>query len=305
LKPPQPARLAKAEKKGEGKGNHHDTNHIPLGKGKVGQQEKQGKQKDAGALQADAVAQELERFIATHPSGSFLVTEDSLRDAVAVYCALREWQAGFVNTAMADSDIKRSFEDLIPGNLRSNVGASTASFTKWVNERIGGEYRVVTRNKERLLMPTEVYESRTVNRDQINEDFFNKLPTDCFSPDEEAMREALVNYMDKCQQQGVLPGLSGAGSDEAVKKARQILLPGRSNGPSLYDWVLRRIGGEVGIVKGEKGPLLHFMDQDPPSSSSVEEQTHSRGQGKGKHQGHQGDANAAKRRRRGTDGRAH
>merc|ERR1712100_688612 len=77
---------------------------------------------------------------------------------------------------------------------------------------------------------------------------FDDLPEDGFTPDEEKMREALFDFIERWRDG--TPSLSDAGADEGIKRARMALLP-KELGISLKDWIERRVGGEIDTLRAD------------------------------------------------------
>uniref|UniRef100_A0A7S2FAX7 Uncharacterized protein n=1 Tax=Alexandrium andersonii TaxID=327968 RepID=A0A7S2FAX7_9DINO len=75
------------------------------------------------------------------------------------------------------------------------------------------------------------------------EAFFEQLPPDGFTQEEEQLREALMGFIGDWQAPEP-PTLSTAGSDPRVRDARAAFLP-KGCGASLKEWIDRRIGGEI------------------------------------------------------------
>lgn len=74
------------------------------------------------------------------------------------------------------------------------------------------------------------------------EAFFASLPEDCFSPEEEQLREGLLAFLES-HQGPAAPVLAVAIKDPAVQAAGKVLLA--KSGVKLRDWIDKRIGGEV------------------------------------------------------------
>merc|ERR1740138_1036345 len=85
------------------------------------------------------------------------------------------------------------------------------------------------------------------------EDFFDSLPTDSFTEDEEALRDALLTFLETWQE-GEPPTLSNAGSDAAVRSNRVKVLP-KGTPVSLKDWIDRRMGGEIEMQPDPGGQM--------------------------------------------------
>ena len=78
------------------------------------------------------------------------------------------------------------------------------------------------------------------------EAYFNTLPTDELLPQERGLRKAILSWILRSNKDGIRRGtplhLSDAAGEQEIKRAQQDALPPKIK---LYDWIERRVGGEV------------------------------------------------------------
>merc|ERR1711956_67607 len=96
--------------------------------------------------------------------------------------------------------------------------------------------------------------------------FFEALPVDSFTPEEETLREALLDYIHKWSGK-VPPLLSHAGSDSRIKVLKDRVLP-KGTPVNFKEWIDRRIGGEIEFVEAPSG-LVHFGLQGQLDHSAI------------------------------------
>merc|ERR1712014_119198 len=87
------------------------------------------------------------------------------------------------------------------------------------------------------------------------EDFFATLPSDSFSRDEEQLREALMEFLQKWRQPES-PTVTVASRHMMVSTYQDKVIP-KDAPVTLADWIERRIGGEVELGPGANG-AMHF-----------------------------------------------
>merc|ERR1719357_2454038 len=99
------------------------------------------------------------------------------------------------------------------------------------------------------------------SRPEGREAFFAGLPKDDFTPDEERLREALLDFLYKWKERGVgkgePPSLSHAGGDADVRASRAAVLP-PGTPVSLKDWIEHRMGGEIEMTRSESNKEVLF-----------------------------------------------
>jgi len=84
------------------------------------------------------------------------------------------------------------------------------------------------------------------------EEWLGSLPADELTPEELALRQAILNYINAQKRNPSLPTptISDLAGDTQVSKCRLALMPSKVK---LRIWIERRIGGEVELVKGPQG----------------------------------------------------
>merc|ERR1740121_2733089 len=111
---------------------------------------------------------------------------------------------------------------------------------EWIDKRLGGEIKTSGPDGE-IGLQGDAAPDGPVDP----EAFFASLPTDSFGPEEEALREAIFDFLASWKSQA-LAHLGDLSKDSGVKACQRSLLPPEV---SLSDWVERRIGGEVELRK--------------------------------------------------------
>lgn len=84
--------------------------------------------------------------------------------------------------------------------------------------------------------------------EEEREKFFSELPDDSFTPEEEHLRDVVLDFIDDFPS-GKFATSSDVGEHEEIKKCAAALFPeGKSKG-WLLEWIDRRIGGEVETLR--------------------------------------------------------
>jgi len=78
------------------------------------------------------------------------------------------------------------------------------------------------------------------------ETFFRNLPADDFTPEEEALRSAIIEYL-SVRMEEAPPTLAAARMVTSIRQAEEALLP---RGIAIEEWIEHRIGGEVELASG-------------------------------------------------------
>eukprot|EP00418_Pyrodinium_bahamense_P078010 CAMPEP_0179050986 /NCGR_PEP_ID=MMETSP0796-20121207/21015_1 /TAXON_ID=73915 /ORGANISM="Pyrodinium bahamense, Strain pbaha01" /LENGTH=666 /DNA_ID=CAMNT_0020747519 /DNA_START=75 /DNA_END=2075 /DNA_ORIENTATION=- len=210
-------------------------------------------------------------FFTSLPADELLPAELDLRQALLDFLEAWTKRHGSVMPVLADAGQDRTVQRCKAALLPREV-----AIRDWIERRIGGEVqtrpqangqvqvclrqgrkarRAVAERSERsggpedqpqAMTPEEREDRKAASAATVaekREAFFETLPPDGFTPEEEALREALLNFIE--QWTGVdPPTLSNAGGDLKVRDARAAFLP-KGCGVSLREWIDRRIGGEV------------------------------------------------------------
>lgn len=135
-------------------------------------------------------------------------------------------------------------------------------------------------------------------RGQESEEFFNSLPEDHFTAEEDGMRNSLTEFL-KAWPGETPPNLSHAGVDHGIKMARAALMP---KGCSLREWIERRCGEEIELMLTPAGQYaIGFVGQldtetvanIPPGVRQRQREAHAAGDGpppakRGKSDGYKG-----------------
>mmetsp|Transcript_76694 Transcript_76694/g.237516 ORF Transcript_76694/g.237516 Transcript_76694/m.237516 type:complete len:324 (+) Transcript_76694:787-1758(+) len=193
------------------------------------------------------------------PPDELLPKELELREALLGF--VQSWeeshggQPPVLAAAGQDRTIQRCKAALLP---------PTVALQAWIEHRIGGEVQTRPHANGQLMIclrrrgrrgagggvgggadeaPSRENEGERVPAAERREAFFAELPTDSFTPEEEALRQALLAFLGRWEDADP-PTLSNAGGDRAVHDARTAFLP-KGCGASLKEWIDRRIGGEI------------------------------------------------------------
>eukprot|EP00930_Biecheleria_cincta_P008357 TRINITY_DN109778_c0_g1_i1.p1 TRINITY_DN109778_c0_g1~~TRINITY_DN109778_c0_g1_i1.p1 ORF type:complete len:658 (-),score=149.76 TRINITY_DN109778_c0_g1_i1:48-1997(-) len=97
-------------------------------------------------------------------------------------------------------------------------------------------------------------ESRAAASQIVFDNFFNSLPSDSFTPEEESLRDAILLFMEHWTQDD-FPPLSKALLDDNVRECKIAVLP-PGNSVSLKDWIEHRLGSELVITRDARGTLV-------------------------------------------------
>lgn len=220
------------------------------------------------------------------------------RDELALREALLDWVADVKTNRpdaialLADAPRERQVSLARTKLLPPEVGLRT-----WIEKRIGGELEIVKDDKGKVGIRMR----ESLPAEKKKEAFFESLPADGFAPEEEELREAILNFLTEWRGEST-PTLSHAGSDSMVRSCRQALLKGTP--VSLKEWIDRRIGGEVEMLMDPTGQwamgLRGHLDHNAVSKKRKAEKVDD-GKGKGKGKDKHGDSAPWKRARSGDD----
>ncbi|CAE7866816.1 unnamed protein product [Symbiodinium microadriaticum] len=152
--------------------------------------------------------------------------------------------------------------------LKSELLKREVSLRDWIDRRIGGEIATKVASNGQVIIHyrnendqgdaqepeiEEPMEGTEISRDA--QAFFDDLPPDGFLPEEEALREAILNFLDSSGPDAP-PTLKEAQQVSEVRDARDACLSG-SSGVTLKMWIDRRIGGEIAAWrKNGRGDVL-------------------------------------------------
>lgn len=203
--------------------------------------------------------QEVNEYFASLPS-ALSDKELLLREALLNFLA--SW-TGDVPPTVSQACARGDEElDLTVPQAKQEALPAGIALGRWIRERLGREIEI-----ERTEWNTEHFhligqlDMRNVTRPEKKEskesaDFFKSLPEDSFTANEDKLRLALLEFLDTWPN-AYPPRVSDAckkdpGSDEAspvmVAKRRAL-----AEGVKLYQWMERRIGGEVEVAQSSTG----------------------------------------------------
>eukprot|EP00927_Polykrikos_kofoidii_P075003 TRINITY_DN7105_c0_g1_i1.p1 TRINITY_DN7105_c0_g1~~TRINITY_DN7105_c0_g1_i1.p1 ORF type:complete len:730 (-),score=161.31 TRINITY_DN7105_c0_g1_i1:182-2299(-) len=178
-----------------------------------------------------------EAFFARLPEDELSPEELALRDAVFDWIeqSRPSETPPFLSDASRDRTVQQARTELLPAELPLRM---------WIERRIGGEVEVTKDERGRFLLYARnaerpKREEGNHRRDQL-EAFFESLPSDGFAPEEERLRDAVLQFLENWKGEEP-PTLTHAGQDPDIKKGRISFL----KNVSLKEWIDRRIGGEV------------------------------------------------------------
>jgi len=197
---------------------------------------------------ADAAQREEKReaFFAALPADGFSREEQALRRALLQYLDSGRDHKPTLSGAGSDPHVRQAREAVVPKSCG-------VTFRQWVDRRVGGEIETWEANNMIMLARRSKERADKVDIESKKEAWFDLLPADGFTPEEEALREALLSFVQSFKSpDGAPPSLSNAGVDAGVREARMALIP-KSEGVSLRDWIDRRIGLEVETLQPEGG----------------------------------------------------
>eukprot|EP00929_Paragymnodinium_shiwhaense_P098307 TRINITY_DN597_c2_g1_i1.p2 TRINITY_DN597_c2_g1~~TRINITY_DN597_c2_g1_i1.p2 ORF type:complete len:553 (-),score=181.36 TRINITY_DN597_c2_g1_i1:69-1727(-) len=188
-------------------------------------------------------------FLDSLPQGDFLPEELRLREAII--------------SKIPPGPMGMTMRDLVSA-VRFDMKFMPVSVAlgDWIDFRIGGEVKKTEDRSGQLVCtllvdpPQEAFRGggggggpeadfdkvdRGEQKRLAADDFFNSLPDDALTEDEQVLREHLFEFL--AQWGGPdKPHISKAGGMKEVQAARHKLLP---KGVGLKEWVERRIGGEI------------------------------------------------------------
>lgn len=200
------------------------------------------------AAEKEALAAKKEAFWAALPTDGFSPEEETLREALLTFIDSstgNKNERATLSTAGSNAQVREAKLAVVPKGC-------PVTFKEWIEKRVAQEIRVFEFPDKQIGIGRNKGDKIEQIR-EAKEGFFERLPEDGFTPEEEQMRDALIQFISNFQSpDGAPPSLSAAGSDAQVREARAALLP--KSGVSLRDWIDRRIGGEVETLMPDEGP---------------------------------------------------
>jgi len=205
-----------------------------------------GKAADGGGAPAkgkgkgkDKPTMNTEEFLSALPGDQLSEDESTLREALLSYLQAMpvEQPPPLLSDACKEKSIAESRAALLPAEV---------PFRLWIDRRIGGEVATHKDDKGRFVISLQnrPFEEPAPKKQITKEQFFADLPDDGFTPEEETLREAVLNFLSAHRGADNPHTLSDCANDAEVKTGRTALIP-RGIPVSLKEWVERRIGGEV------------------------------------------------------------
>lgn len=217
----------------------------------------------------DASDDDMEAFLADLPEDALLDAEQDLRVMVLEYLQNKGQVAlpDFLSAFQKDPRLAGKRRNLLPEHVPLEI---------WIDRRIGGEVEITPkdnrgrqfarlRDGEAAAMQDDVH-GGDYEEEAEQERWFTTLPDDEFLPEEEALREALLNYLNR-RGQSTAVGVEKARSDDKVGHATKALLPPGCP-VDLATWVQRRIGGEIEVSekRGGKERTIQLVRAQPPDA---------------------------------------
>jgi len=207
------------------------------------------------------------------PSDKLLPAELALRQAIIKL--IQTWGNGrkgskppTMNDAAADPEVRRCKSELLP--------SKGVRFVDWVERRIGGEIElrqtVSNRNTGQYELHLRSDDGARVSTEAIRDAFFDGLPADELTIQEQKLREALLEFLEKWPGDQP-PTCTDLGKDTNITSCRKALLPPKVTHKC---WIDRRIGGEIETrivdgngfwILGMRGTLDHAGPLPGPGSS--------------------------------------
>jgi len=199
---------------------------------------------DAGQTRAGP-AEAAEEFFGNLPTDRHSDAEADLRQALLAH--LESAPEAVPLSEVTAGAVARCQAALLPAEVPLRM---------WIDHRIGGEVETLKDGAGRLVLQLRDRKADAEpgrDREALKEQFFSSLPADGFTPDEEQLREALLDIL-RGWKAAELPTLSFAGGDARVRKCRAKVLT-KGAPVTLRDWIDRRIGGEVELSDAPSGQL--------------------------------------------------
>jgi hypothetical protein len=230
----------------------------------------------------EATNKSAEAFFQPLPDDELSTQELALRQAILDYLEAHASDPSppLLSDACKDRQVTKERAALLPPEVPLRL---------WLDRRVGGEVEVV-RNEKTQLFVVQLRGSAPPKDNQSKEDskdkFFESLPDDSFTRDEERLREAILGFLDNWKDNKP-PTLSNAGSDPEIAKSRKLVLPAGTP-VSLKEWIDRRMGGEIEMMPdstgqvciGLRGELDHAAVTGTGKRKAEGVDTRSKGRGK-------------------------
>lgn len=224
--------------------------HMPVMPGAKDARERDGKRgRDSEEGEVSKV-----KFFDKLPADELLDTELQLREIILDHLErFCRKNPGLDGPLLSDIGQDKAMQ-----KLRSKFLPHQVPLREWIDRRIGGEVATkIASNGQVQIVPRNARGSKEASEEDNKdseavarrEAFFESLPPDGFTPEEENLRDVLLNFLEAWTGPDP-PNLGQAGSDPQVQKAKSAFIKKGSH-VSLRTWVDRRIGGEVATWRVE------------------------------------------------------
>mmetsp|Transcript_132172 Transcript_132172/g.342016 ORF Transcript_132172/g.342016 Transcript_132172/m.342016 type:complete len:706 (+) Transcript_132172:77-2194(+) len=213
------------------------------------------RQPPEGAASGPNKSQLTEDFFKRLPSDELTPEELDLRQAVLDLIESHSDQVSGIPLSLVSKDklVEKACTVLMPPEVPLRL---------WLERRVGGEVEVSRDEKGSFALRmrrsaediSRIAEDNSVPKGAAKEQFFAELPEDRFTPDEERLRSSLLDFLENWKGNEA-PNLSHAGGDNQVRRSRALVLP--EGAPvSLKDWIDRRMGGEIEMIRDGAGQYV-------------------------------------------------
>lgn len=211
-------------------------------------------------------------FFRSLPRDSFTTEEEELREVL-----MTALESGPLPLDQVMDDLGFS--------IQAVLGPSSVPLIEWIQHRIGDEVLVETgeggvkmctlvpqvdapeadaAGEEATAAPAEAAETtgdapppEEASDPLVDKaaEFWDGLPADSFTEDESNLRRGILSFLARWTS-SELTNLSHIGTDKVVHEVRKKFLPKEV---SLREWIERRIGGEIELVKNERNQQFEVM----------------------------------------------
>lgn len=228
----------------------HERGGPPRGRAPAGPPRPQAEEEPRGPMKSRGAPREATDFLGTL-QGKLSPLESKLRSAVLDFLGRDgPGMRPLLSDALEDPAIKALQAKLLPAGVPLRL---------WIHHRIGTEVRAWKEkdgDEAFVLISHDEWLEEQQGREDKKEQFFAELPDGEFTPEEEALRGALLDFLDQWKGPEP-PTLSNAGGSAEVQRCRAAVLPSSLKviGVSLKEWITRRIGAEIELGKDSMGQI--------------------------------------------------
>lgn len=202
-----------------------------------------------------------EAWFAALPQNELTRDEAGLRQAILDSLQnWPKWRSGsrarspfpLLSEVLQDAEVQRLSAIFLPPSVPAR---------DWIDRRIGGEieirpdgagqFEILVRGSKAPPQDASPPPARAARpAAETAEAYFATLPEDELTPEEIGLRQAVLDYLEATMD---IPQLTELSKDRAVREARTALLPADV---ALRLWLDRRIGGEVEVIRDDKGLFI-------------------------------------------------